>query len=110
VERLFGILLFLAFGFQYALEARLGCFNVFLFDSVRLDSVRPLLEAMKNLDYFLAADLQCPIPRPRIAFAQFINARPDRLNRFSVGRSLTELQPVQSIPKVVPEPRPGSSV
>jgi len=32
---LFGILLFLAFGSQYALEARLGSFNIFLFDGVR---------------------------------------------------------------------------
>jgi hypothetical protein len=69
---LFGIPFFLAFGFQYALEARLGGLNIFLFDGVR-----PLLEAMKNLDYFLASDVQYPIPRPRIAFAQF-RKRPPR--------------------------------
>ncbi|HSY90108.1 MAG TPA: hypothetical protein VK812_01990 [Candidatus Binatus sp.] len=96
---MFGILLFLAFGFQYALEARLGGLNIFLFDGIR-----PLLEAVENLDYFLASDVQYPIPRPRIAFAQFINARPDRLNRFPVGRNLPELQAVQSIPEVVPDP------
>jgi len=96
---LLGISFFLAFGFEYALETRLGSFNVFLFDGVR-----PFLEAMKNLDYFLASDVQYPIPRPRIAFPQFVNARPDRLNRFPVGRSLPELQPVQSIPEVVPDP------
>lgn len=38
-ERLLDIPVFLAFGLQYALEARLGSLNIFLFDGVR-----PLLE------------------------------------------------------------------
>jgi hypothetical protein len=59
---------------------------------------------VEDLDYFLASDVQYRIPRPRIAFAQFVNARPDRLNRLPIGRSLPELQPVQSIPEVVPDP------
>jgi len=95
MERLFGILLFLAFGFQDALEARLGGLNVFL-----LYAVRPFLEAMENLDFVCPAHIQNPIPRFLIFFAQFVNARAHLANYFPVGRSLTKLQPVQSISEI----------
>jgi hypothetical protein len=95
MERLFGILLFLAFGFQYALEARLGGFNIFL-----LYAVRPLLEAMQNLDYVWPANIENSIPGPLILFAQFINANAYLANHFPVGRNLTALYSLQSVPEI----------
>ena len=88
----------LAFGFQYPLKARLGGLNVFL-----LYAVRPLLEAMEDLDSSLSVYIQNSIPRSLILLAQFINARAYRPNRFSVGRSLTKLQAVQRISEIVPD-------
>src|SRR2546421_11572617 len=88
-ERLFGILLVLAFGVQYALEARLGGLNVFL-----LYGVGPFLEAMENLDGVCSTHIQDAIPCLLVLFAQFIGTRSHFANQFSVWRSLAKLQPV----------------
>jgi len=86
---LFGISFLLAFGFQYAPEACLGGLNVLL-----LYGVRPLLEAMENLDCIRPLYIQNSIPRFIVLFAQFINARAYLTDRFPVGRNLPELQSI----------------
>jgi hypothetical protein len=95
MERLFGILLFLAFRFQYALEARLGCFNVFLFYAVR-----PLLEAVENLDSVWPACIQNSIPRFLVLVTQFINAGAYLANYFPIRRNLAALHSFQSVTEI----------
>jgi hypothetical protein len=92
---LFGIPLFLTFGFEHAFQACLGGLNVFLFDGVG-----SLLETVENLYYLLTSCVQNPIPRSRVGFAQLINAIPYGSDGFSIRRNLTALHPFQSITKV----------